>query len=79
MYEPFYEAFSLNGEQIEITNPQKTENFPGFFTDRSKLSKAFGKVLNQAGAVAVDLAGLLSVEDETSRSVSKLFQSYWIH
>ena len=74
MYEPFYEAFSLNGEQIEINKPLEDRKLPqGFFTDRSQLSKAFGKVLNQAGAVApVDLAGLLSVEDETSRSVSEI-------
>ena len=74
MYEPFFEAFSLNGERIEIHKPEEDRKLPqGFFTDRSQLSKAFGKVLNQAGSLApVDLAGLLSVDDEASRSVSEI-------
>ena len=74
LYEPFYEAFTLNGEQINIDLPKELRCLPqGFFTDRSQLSKAFGKVVSQAGAVApVDLASLLSVEDESSRSLDEI-------
>ena len=74
LYEPFYEAFTLNGEQVNIDLPKDLRCLPqGFFTDRSQLSKAFGKVVSQAGSVApVDLASLLSVEDESSRSIDEI-------
>ena len=63
-YEPFYEAFTLNGEQIDIHLPKEQRSLPqGFFTDRSQLSKAFGTVISHAGSVApVDIANLLSIE-----------------
>jgi len=74
LYEPFYEAFILNGEQINYKLDKELRCLPnGFFSDRSQLSKAFGKVVSQASSVApVDLANLLSVEDESSRSVDEI-------
>lgn len=74
LYEPFYEAFVLNGEQIDINLPKEFRCLPqGFFTDRSQLSKAFGKVVSQTGFVtSVDLASLISVEDESSRSLDEI-------
>ena len=74
LYEPFYEAFTLNGEQIDIHLPKEQRSLPqGFFTDRSQLSKAFGTVISHAGSVApVDIANLLSIEDESSRSIQEI-------
>ena len=74
LYEPFYEAFSLNGELTQTELPISDRCLPkGFFTDRSHISKIFGKVISKAGSVAqVELEELISVDDESSRSIEEI-------
>lgn len=74
LYEPFYEAFSLNGELTQAELPASDRCLPkGFFTDRSQISKIFGKVISKAGSVAqLELEELISVDDESSRSIEEI-------
>ena len=45
----------------------------GFFTDRSQISKIFGKVISKAGSVAqLELEELISVDNESSRSIEEI-------
>lgn len=74
LYEPFYEAFCLNGERAcgdlddnirYLTNK--------FFTNRSQIGQGLTSVLNMAGGVApVDISGVLSVEEDSTRSVKEI-------
>ena len=73
MYEPFYEAFCLEGESCCSDLPNKGRLEKGFFTDRSQISKGLTNILSTAGSVGpVDLSSVLSVEDNTSRSVKEI-------
>ena len=73
MYEPFYEAFCLEGETCCSDLPNKGRLEKGFFTDRSQISKGLTNILATAGSVGpVDLSNVLSVEDNTSRSVTEI-------
>ena len=74
MYEPFYEAFCLNGEVCR-TDLAETHKFldRGFFSDRSQLSKGITTLLATAGSFGpVDLSAILSVEDTNSRSIKEI-------
>lgn len=73
MYEPFFEAFCLQGEICcsDLQNKGRLEK--GFFTDRSQISKGLANILSTAGSLGpVDLSNVLSVEDNTSRSIKEI-------
>ena len=64
LYEPFFEAFSLNGDRFAPNGPSLPNKF---FSDRSSIAKGLEKVVSQAGK-GVHLDALIgSVESDTEK------------
>ena len=74
LYEPFYEAFCLNGEMCCSDLEQEDRVFDSkFFTNRSQIGQGFSSALNMVGGLApVDISGMLSVEEDSTRSVKEI-------
>ena len=74
IYEPFYEAFSIHGEQIMAQEPNEKRVLPrGFFTDRSQISSLFGEVVSKASALGpIDVSNIVESVNDTSRSEEEI-------
>lgn len=74
LYEPFFEAFCLKGELVcSDVLPQLKKFDKGFFTNRTQISQGLSNIVSTASSIgSVDLSAVLSVEDNSSRSVKEI-------